>query len=715
MPRPIKWLLGAIATFFALTATAAIIAVSVIDPSTYKAEISRQVEAQTGRSLTIAGDASLSLFPWVAIELGRTELGNAPGFEPGNMLSFDKLSARIKLLPLLTGNVQIGAIVVDGLSAELAINAEGKSNWEDLSGTEADADASQAAETEESTPSESSLPALSLASITISKANVHYRDASTGSSYRLSDFNLSTGSIGSNKAAALKVSARTEVSEPAISAELQLSAELTADVDAQRFALQNTELRVRADGEALGGKQQLSLDSDIELDLAKGTASLAGLAIELAELKLQGALNAEGLNDTPSFSGQVDIARFNLRELMASLGQADSLPDTGDPKALTAISASLQVSGSDQEIQLSGLEVALDDSTLRGSASVRQFDTPIVDFNFHLDRIDADHYMASSEEGESESVQGDEDPAAALAETNSTEVDLSALKDLNIKGDIRADELIYSSLSFTKAHIGVNVSQGTATLAPTSLHLYDGKLEGKIVARSHSDASQQSILIQQSLSQLELEPITVALTGEKKATGTGDLQINLRGLGATVGDIRRSLDGNLSFSFLDGSVIGIDIVEAVQQAYALAKGQPSQLANALEAKQTSFASLSASGKVNRGVLRTEDLAMKSPKMQLLGKGDIDLAKETINLDNEVALLKSVTDAEGQRMDEIRGQSIPIKIRGSFSDPEVKVRVDEALKRAAKAKAKEKIDAEKQRAKDKLREKYGEQLNKLFGG
>ena len=42
----------------------------IVDPNDYKQEISSQVEKATGRTLILDGDIKLSVFPWIALELG---------------------------------------------------------------------------------------------------------------------------------------------------------------------------------------------------------------------------------------------------------------------------------------------------------------------------------------------------------------------------------------------------------------------------------------------------------------------------------------------------------------------------------------------------------------------------------------------------------------------------------------------------------------------
>ena len=101
MSRAVKILGILVATAVAVAIFAAIVFVLVFEPNDYKDKISDGVRKATGRELVIEGDLHLSLFPWLAIEMGRTELGNAPGFDDTPFASFDSARLSVRVMPLL--------------------------------------------------------------------------------------------------------------------------------------------------------------------------------------------------------------------------------------------------------------------------------------------------------------------------------------------------------------------------------------------------------------------------------------------------------------------------------------------------------------------------------------------------------------------------------------------------------------------------------------
>jgi AsmA protein len=118
-----------------LFVVALIAAALLIDPNAYKGRIEREVQQSTGRALVLSGDLHLHVFPWIALRLGPASLGNPPGFPATPFVTLQQASLRVRLLPLLHGELQIGHVEIDGLDARLLRDAQGRGNWESLSGS----------------------------------------------------------------------------------------------------------------------------------------------------------------------------------------------------------------------------------------------------------------------------------------------------------------------------------------------------------------------------------------------------------------------------------------------------------------------------------------------------------------------------------------------------------------------------------------------------
>lgn len=125
-------------TRIALIAAAAVVvvcilgiglAVTFIDPNSFKPEIEAAALRATGKELSLQGDLSLSVFPSLRLEAGPAELKDDPSFGSESFARVEKISASVELLPLFSGRAEVRAIAISGLRLKLAVNDKGGVNW----------------------------------------------------------------------------------------------------------------------------------------------------------------------------------------------------------------------------------------------------------------------------------------------------------------------------------------------------------------------------------------------------------------------------------------------------------------------------------------------------------------------------------------------------------------------------------------------------------
>ena len=91
-----------------LIGAAAVLVPMFFDPNDHKDRIAQAVKDATGRDLNLKGDIGLSVFPWIAIDLGAVELSNPPGFDGPAFAETEGAKVRVKLMPLLKRQVEMG-------------------------------------------------------------------------------------------------------------------------------------------------------------------------------------------------------------------------------------------------------------------------------------------------------------------------------------------------------------------------------------------------------------------------------------------------------------------------------------------------------------------------------------------------------------------------------------------------------------------------------
>ena len=77
MGQILKYVLFAIGALALLLVIAAVSLTLLFDPNDFRGKIAESVAEATGRELSIEGDLAISVFPWLAIDVGKTRLGNA--------------------------------------------------------------------------------------------------------------------------------------------------------------------------------------------------------------------------------------------------------------------------------------------------------------------------------------------------------------------------------------------------------------------------------------------------------------------------------------------------------------------------------------------------------------------------------------------------------------------------------------------------------------
>ncbi|MEE4297347.1 MAG: AsmA family protein [Wenzhouxiangella sp.] len=104
-----------------------------INPDDYRDELSSRASEMLGREVRLNGPIELKLFPSIALDIADVSVGNPIGFpEAPQLASIERASASVRLLPLLTGNLEIGSVRLEDAQISLVTSAADMSNLEGL-------------------------------------------------------------------------------------------------------------------------------------------------------------------------------------------------------------------------------------------------------------------------------------------------------------------------------------------------------------------------------------------------------------------------------------------------------------------------------------------------------------------------------------------------------------------------------------------------------
>jgi len=401
--RLLKILATVLAAIVALFIFASVLLVWLFDPNDYKPVVASWVEERTGRTLSIDDDLELSVFPWLAVETGGITLGNAPGFTTQPFLTIARASARVRLMPLLRRQVEIGTIIVEDIQVNLGRDNEARGNWEDLLSEQSE-QPSAATQDEDS----AAFSRLDVEGLSIRGGTVYWRENLDEVRYIVSELDLETGSIGAGSPADIELEFELLDVGAQLTYELAANASLLLDADSElqardlsaefRLADGQEEERVQGRIEVASARSMadgtfeiadLTLTSrltdspfgpaafdvnvslsDAEYDPMTQSLGIGGLVTEAAGIEATWQLGAQTLTDDPRIGGSVRIESGSLADAL-ELFEIE-LPDGVEQRSLGSFNASadFQATADTQQLSLSNIETNFLGLTATGEASL---------------------------------------------------------------------------------------------------------------------------------------------------------------------------------------------------------------------------------------------------------------------------------------------------------------------------------------------------------
>lgn len=89
-----------------------------------------QLSAWSGRTVTAGENAELELFPSPSLILSDLHVSGPGGDRENEVVVAERVTADIRLLPLLIGRIRLGALTLDNADIRLLRDSEGRRNWQ---------------------------------------------------------------------------------------------------------------------------------------------------------------------------------------------------------------------------------------------------------------------------------------------------------------------------------------------------------------------------------------------------------------------------------------------------------------------------------------------------------------------------------------------------------------------------------------------------------
>ena len=385
--RAVKWAAYVIGGLIGLIALILIGVLLFVDPNKYRDDIQRIVEQKTGRQLTIEGKLKLAVFPWIALETGALSLGDAPGFGTEPFVALKEARVGVRLLPLLSGRVEVSTVELIGARVRLITDEQGRHNWADLGSKPGD----------DASASSSSSVVPTVAGVVVQDASITLDDRQAKTHKVIRELQLKTGRFASGEPFDLTFECTLD-QEPTASVRVKLKSTVTADLEKSQYRLDAPAIDLTLTGQGypekgvpisirakratadtkneLYGLEELKLDttwkgssfpasglpislasSNFQANLQRQTLEIPQLDLQIAGAHLTGRLSGEDILDAPKVRRAAQARSDFTAGVAAKLGV--TVPRTRDAEVLKSLSFSGNASVTKTSAELSDVLVKL--------------------------------------------------------------------------------------------------------------------------------------------------------------------------------------------------------------------------------------------------------------------------------------------------------------------------------------------------------------------
>lgn len=621
-----------------------------LSSETIISKVSEQVKNNTGRELTVNGEADFSVFPALVLTMQDVRFSNMAGGSQANMATMGALDIHIPWLSIFTGDLVVDKFVIDKPEILLETNKQGRANWQMLSGGAAAAAASSNASTptkEDTAGGPTKLPEsfdINLGDIEIKNGRLTIIDHGTGDTKTLENLGLA-------------------IELPSLRKDLTVKGTVT--YMAQTFDLTTA---ITTPAKAING-----LPFNVELNLDS----------QLVKLNYKGEVSDGG----NKVAGNVAVAADSVKEILAW----QKIPLKAKDNAFNRFSIDADISKIARVVTFDKLDAKFDALEFKGSSTITLVPVPMIKLDIDLGMLDLNPYLP-------EPVEVVPPPESTVEAQpivwDDTAIDLAGLKAVNADIKVRSTGLKARDIKLGSNRFNLMLMGGKLKLTMEEFNAYEGQGNGHI--QVNAAAKPYKIATKFNFDGIDANPLLNDVAKFDKLLGKGGMKWDLQTQGQSQKDFVHQLNGFFGLNFKDGAVKGLNLAAIARSAQNLLTGSFSDVSldqDFNHAEKTDFAELTASFVFTNGVGANQDLALLNPFVEVTGSGTVDLPNTNIDFKIKNKITGSM---EGQASDTGKsGLTIPIKIKGPFH--KIKVRPD--IGGAAQDKAKDNL---KDKALDKLK-------------
>lgn len=581
-----------------------------------RGEIERNVEAATGRGMTINGNVGVSYWPVLGLKAQDVTLANVEGGRAAAFIAADEIDIGVELQPLLNRQVNVRRLVFQRPRIALEVDAQGQPNW--LLRPRAG---------EGPPPPTPDGPAVdsgrtSLREVRVNDGEVSFFDARRGAGWVVGELDVTTAltaldapmsAEGSLRYNDRKVKFEGSVARPGAAARGELTP-LTVRIESELLEAEFAGQTVATSGELAGtvrasgpslrqvaswtgspiqngvGLEQFAVTGRLTVGSGAYTFTNAGFAVD--QVRGRGDFVLSELRGKPYLSGRLELFDFDLNPYIS--GQAP--PAT--PVEQVEVAAASPDAG----------------QTAQPTAEIA-------------------------------TVEAAPRAVDVRAEASDTPIDFSGLKSFNADLELVTHAVLIQHMRVDAARLNLVLNDGFMAATLNSASLYGGSGRG----RFEIDAREPATKMMQDLAftNLDAQRFLTDAVNYGGIEGRAELSLNVRVQGRTQSEMIASADGYSHIEVVSGVLRGVDL-----------GGVATTIRNALRGEliapeaRTPFQGLSATFAIADGVLATDTLSFNTPDLRIPGLALIDVPNRRL-------------DARLAPRSPRGGVVVPFSVRGPF--------------------------------------------------
>lgn len=648
-----------------------------LDNATIAEQLKKETAQRFNRTLVFQGELQTKFFPKIQIVLPPTTLSFEGSDKP--QFTLNGAEVGVAVLPLLKGDVQFDAVVIDGLKGQVNVSRFLKKIHERPT-QEADSQTVTINESEKNNANQDSsfIKNLEVASLEIRNAALTAYGLQSQKIYAVDSLNLSTGKLGLSGTTPVKFSTRFAEKTQGLSGQVAFNSTVAYDIKTMSVSMEKPSITVSAN------KKEQSISAEVKANLLKYAskdvlAQGANITAKVNDVSVMGIFNSaetkqmqtwslEGLNVNVSkadtvkaningdFAGEIEAFSLQSKKLggnvQANLGHAVlQVPFNGQVSMTPGEKVDLKLKGK------------LDNSPWESEVELVGFNVPTINGYFTLDSFVADKWLKVSGQ---ETKKVSSSTVSVISQTYAASTsNLDVLNRANGRFGIHVNTLKYQGLTVSNFDTTLSLSKGVLSfnnlLANACSGTFSGKGQINTAEKWSFDLNAKGV---------DTQALMQALGSEAKLYGKANATVKLAGLGLEKTALLKSANGQISVSANNAVLKGLSL---------------EKVGNAVKAKkvtglimkdedQTRFSILSASANISNGVLNIHSLDGKTSVAEVKGNVTVGLIDESLS---GLITAKLATSVDGRRI------SVPIKLGGTIQAPSYGIDLEAALKAGVK--------------------------------